>query len=374
VFTGRVILALDTVFPAARIVPQQPARTLLLMVLSISLAGINGCTSIRAALKGIWKPGPSNQWASKANDSGESTAKKQPPVEPAVAANVALGSDAVQEPTASQVSKNDKRSKSTVNRTDPRIGQAGSHGNEIAQHPESNNIAGVNSESVTEALRTDLSMERLTAALSDDGLSANLLPQRSLTALDDQIQIDALISQANQLLDNGQLEQARQKAQQAQDLFAKSQIDFAPDDDRPIDLVRRIQGRLEASRLQDESQLDQGISESPSTPVEPNSSEVATKSTTPAETVPKDSSSLARLRRDWSTLFRREKKQTSQEPVPANQNSEPAPPPPSTIPTQQSTPKQRVPTLVVQSTPIFKVCRIFARARRANCLKYQSRI
>ena len=179
-------------------------------------------------------------------------------------------------------------------------------------------------------------MERLNAALSNDIQQLESLPQRSLTGLDDRIRIDSLISQAKLLLEIGQLEQARKLAQLAQELGETAQVDYAPDEDRPIDLVRRIQGQLEATRLKDESNSEKGIVESPTAPAAPDKSDVATNSSTAPEATTKEASSLARLKRDWSTLFRG-KKQTTQEPVSAGQNSKPV----HTAPTSEPTPQDQ---------------------------------
>ena len=172
----------------------------------------------------------------------------------------------------------------------------------------------------TEAERADSSMQRLTAVLSDGVQLADSLPQRSLTALDDRIRVESLISQAKQLLEVGDLEQAGQTAQMALELGETAMIDYAPDEDRPIDLVHRIQALLEETAPKEhkpEAAPSQSVAESPDVTIEADKADTMAQSPKSGSPTGKDSSNLGRIRRDWSTLFRRDKKQTAQEAVPA---------------------------------------------------------
>ena len=165
--------------------------------------------------------------------------------------------------------------------------------------------------------RADSSLERLNAALREDVLQAEMLPERSLTGLDERVRIDSLLSQAKRLLELGQLDQARQIALVAQDLGDTAQIDYSPDEDRPIDLVRRIEGQLEALRLKEGPRAKRDIVDSDVDLLPSDDSPFESNSTASQTSPAPEASGLARMRRDWSTLFRREKKNATTDKDPA---------------------------------------------------------
>ena len=129
-----------------------------------------------------------------------------------------------------------------------------------------------------------------------------------MTSLDTRIRVDALLTRARQLFEVGQLEQARQTALTDQELSESSQIDFFPDEDRPIDLIRRIDGELKELQGKDETGSGRGSKESQAGQPPSETQQPSTKSAKVTSPPEKDSSGLARIRRDWSTLFRRDKK------------------------------------------------------------------
>jgi hypothetical protein len=247
-----------------------------------------------------------------------------------MAANVALSAETLEESKPSRTPKDDHRTKSPSARFESLMSEAESRFHETVANSESNGTSVNTGDSIAEKDQIESSRERFNAALSDDVSFADSLPQGSLTALAERFRVDSLLFQAKQLINNGQLEQARLKAQLAQDLSERFQIDYAPDEDRPIDVVRRIQGQLEATRLEDKSNSGNGMADSPVESSPSDKSDLATKSqtTTPA----KDPTSLARIRRDWSTLFRQKKKPGTQDITPASPSLEAEMQPPLTNP------------------------------------------
>ncbi len=179
---------------------------------------------------------------------------------------------------------------------------------ETASNDEFDRIDDAPLEGFSETDGTDSSMDRLSAALTDDSLQAQTLPQRSLTPLDAKVRVETLISRTMELLDIGQLEQARRTAKAAHELGESAQLDYSPDEDRPIDLVRRIDGQLESTLLATESPSESDLADVAVPHTDSTSSEITTKPPEAQISHEKDPSALARIRRDWSTLFRREKK------------------------------------------------------------------
>jgi hypothetical protein len=296
----------------------------MIVMLGVSFAIISeiGCAAARPSIKSIWQQVPPVRWSSKGSDSSSTAAHTDPTSEPAVAANIAIKTESVVESESAADKSKSKQAKSPLlSRIESRIGQTESASPESAVVHEPGDKYESNSETLTDAKRSDSSMERLNAALTDDVLQAQNLPQRSLTALEDRLRVDKLLSKAKHLFDLGQLEQARQTAQTAQELGEIAQLDYSPDEVRPIDLVRRIDGELEAMRPNDQSRSKREMSASPAGQQEPDASDHASKSDKPSTTTGKDPSGLSRIRRDWSTLFRREKKAIETETEPAIQSS-----------------------------------------------------
>lgn len=175
-------------------------------------------------------------------------------------------------------------------------------------------------ESTEQTVRRVSSMDRLNAALNNNDFESASLPQRSLTSLNERLHVDALIVRAKKLLEIGQVDQAHSAALQAQQIGDNAQIEYSPEEDRPIDLVRQIEGQLEAIRLKLTPQFE-------NTPVEtadasefddPNFSDeppAGAMSANANSTRPdSDNTGLARIRRDWSTMFRQKKKGSSTDP------------------------------------------------------------
>ena len=231
-----------------------------------------------------------------------------------MAANVALKPNPAGDLNSDDTSApGDTRSSSQLSRLGNRFNRPEFRMRDNAPGGDSKSLDESDSEQLIEVERTDTSMERLTAALTDNAIQSQSSPQQSLTAMEARVRVDSLISRANQLLDVGQIEQARRSARLAQQLAESAHLDFSPDEDRPIDLVRRIEGQMETTGVSDEPRADSDTVASPALPSEPEASGILTKSNSQTVTPAKDESGLARIRRDWSALFRREKKQPNAE-------------------------------------------------------------
>jgi hypothetical protein len=257
-----------------------------------------GCARTRPVVASLWQQVPPVRWPGRESESE----KPERVSEPAVAANVALKAD--DETATAGIAAIDAKSKSVSGSLGFRLNSPESRTEDTPNTSE----FGESRESVSQD--SDLlnsPLDRLNAALSDDNQQG--LPQRSLTMLEERIRMDSLITRARELMDLGQLEQARDAALAAQELGENAQLEYSPDEDRPIDLVRRIEGRLEATRLTQEASQESESSASVSLPNESDSSPV---STAPVDPTDKDAKGISRKQRTWSTLFRREKKPNSQ--------------------------------------------------------------
>ena len=157
-------------------------------------------------------------------------------------------------------------------------------------------------------------LDRLNAALTDDSLQSPLLPEPGLRNLEDRIRIDSLMSRARQYLESGQFDRALQSAQSAMEVSESGQIDDSPEDDRPVDLLRKIEELLEASRFADRSDSGKKISDVTQSSMETDSSmREDSEPANPSGRTEKETTGLTRMRRDWSTLFRGNRKPASAE-------------------------------------------------------------
>ena len=281
-------------------------RAAFILILLFVVANQNGCSSARPAMKSLWQQVPPVRWSSKASQSA--TASTEKVTEPAVAANVAIKSnDAGPAEAADDFAWAETRTKSPLSRLTTRFSRPEHESNEGPSTFETVDFAEPNSKPMDDhAEGTDSPLDRLNAALSDDALQAQSLPQHSVTMLEERIRVNSLVSRANRLIENGQLQQAKEAAVLAQAVGDAAQLDYSPDEDRPIDLIRRIDGQLEAIRIADQSGSDE------QNPADQNISETeipaASEGVTPSNSLEEDLKVLTRKNRNWSAFFRREKK------------------------------------------------------------------
>ena len=288
--------------------------------LLFALVSESGCATARPAIKSLWQQVPPVRWTS--SDSNAATSTTDRAAEPAVAANVAIQNEAASETNSPGTTvSSDIRPKSHFSRFGSRFNRSEPRTRDGTAILDPNGSEEAIAKTLAETDRSDSPLERLNAALTDDALQVQSLPQRSLTTLEDKIRVDSLLSRAKRMFEIGQLDQARQTAQLAQELGETAQLDYLPDEDRPEDLVRRIDGQLDATRLKEEPDSESAIGETPMPSAEDDAPPIATALGDPRSLPGKEPSGRTRMRRDWSMLFRREKKPAASEANPIVQTS-----------------------------------------------------
>ena len=114
-------------------------------------------------------------------------------------------------------------------------------------------LAATNSNNAARADDGDKQLERLKAALSEDASRSTTSNLAVMASGEVRARVESLLSRARRLFDVGQLNDAKQTAQMAQELGESARLDFSPDEERPIDLVRQIDDQLQAT-ADDEAQ------------------------------------------------------------------------------------------------------------------------
>ena len=289
-------------------------RLATILGLLLSLVSQSGCARTRPAINSLRQMVPPVRWPSR--ESHADATKTPPHAEPSVAANVAIQKE--KEPDSkSGISSLEAKAKSLSGsfglRVPPREIRPDETGESLdfTEHDETESASGA--ASLHESDHSNSPLARLDAALTDDVRHAMSLPQHSVTSLEERARVDSLISRAKELLEVGQLDQARDVALAAQELCDAAQLEYSPDEDRPIDLVRRIEGQREATKLTREAVPEQESSADKNPPKDPQASPMATKQSDPVEVDPKEG--LSRKPRSWSTLFRRDKKEAVPPPI-----------------------------------------------------------
>jgi len=266
------------------------------------VASENGCSTARPSIKSLWQQVPPVRWSNK--DGQSATAKAEKPAEPAVAANVAIKSDNNHQLDSTEtVDLASSRTKPQASRLTTPFGRSEHWLTDGQPSTENSDLPEPNSRPLNED-RVDSPLDRLNAALSDDALQAQSLPQRSVTMLEERFRVDSLLSRANRLIEIGQLQQAREVALLAQETGDAAQLDYSPDEVRPIDLIRRIDGQLEG--LADQPVLEEQTK--PEQPVAADLVPAANGNDVSSNSPEKELKVLTRKNRNWSAFFRREKK------------------------------------------------------------------
>lgn len=143
-------------------------------------------------------------------------------------------------------------------------------------------------------------IERLKAALDDDAERARE-PDRQAPSHDARARVESLLSRARHLFDLGQLREARQAAKIAHELGDSARLDYSPDEERPIDLVQRIDDQLKETS---QAAATNETAENPA--AQPEKQPQQQQSKAPATTA---GDSNARAKRDWGfSVFRRDRK------------------------------------------------------------------
>lgn len=165
-------------------------------------------------------------------------------------------------------------------------------------------------------------IERLKAALDDDAERVNSPPRAVAGGHDVRVRVESMLARARQLFDLGQTREARHTAKIAHDLGDSARLDYSPDEERPIDLVQRIDDHLRVTAEQaavKQADAPDSLANQPAaagTPGESNSPNRREEKGAEPDSV--------KQRRDWSyglTVFRRDRKPTASE----RANASPAP-------------------------------------------------
>ena len=160
------------------------------------------------------------------------------------AVETTLGSDSAGDPTATSLSPG----------VSPSSGAPASSGvhasSEVAitagGDSETVRVAGSTPQDVLNDPSTD-QIARLKAALNDDTERAKSPARQVGGAHDVRVRVESMLARARRLFDLGQLREARHAAKTAHDLGDSARLDYSPDEERPIDLVQRIDSQLNGS-------------------------------------------------------------------------------------------------------------------------------
>lgn len=150
-------------------------------------------------------------------------------------------------------------------------------------------------------------LERLEAALDRDAEQAAGVRRLAGSTHDVRLRVDALLEKSRRLFDLGQLREARQAAKVAHDLGDSARLDYAPDEERPIDLVLRIEDRIKEASEQGESPIpveslanDSLSTESATANAAASVSNPATAAKTPPPAKSGDNESPSKPRKGWT--------------------------------------------------------------------------
>ena len=233
------------------------------------------------------------------------------PTEPSVTANVAVVADSDETPT-------DKKSTAGIDARVPlkrdRRGRAPSS-NATVTAQAGGRISSAPTEDEQQAASRDVmetaannqsrdggeeQVERLKAALNDDARRSTEPNRTASFSGEARVRVDSLLGRARRLFDVGRLSEARQTAQIAQELGESARLDYSPDEERPIDLVHRIDGQLQALQQPSEETEHSDVAETDRFKAAPSDAE---SKTTALET----SGSRSWLGRGMN-VFRRDRK------------------------------------------------------------------
>ena len=146
-------------------------------------------------------------------------------------------------------------------------------------------------------------IERLKAALDADAEQVRE-PSRQSTTYDVRARVDSLLQRSRNLFDLGHLREARHTAKIAHDLGDSASLDYPPDQERPIDLVQRIDDQLKSADGQAADQVAEGT-----TPDVMMGDPLDKSIAPPRPAAVADTETSAKSRLDWGlSVFRRDRK------------------------------------------------------------------
>lgn len=289
-----------------------PGRRCVLFAATVIQFAIIGCHHTpRQAMSELWGAVPQVRWSGSRVDPTSQPEK----AEPSVSANVAMSAgsskvdstdDEMMSPdSTAQVGGKDTEN-SGSNSIQPAAGFNDRAGSELSASDFSDADRGEEKRDLSsDPAMADSSadqIQRLKAALNDDAERARLPPTHVGGAHDVRVRVESMLAKSRRLFDLGQLREARHAAKIAHDLGDSARLDYSPDEERPIDLVQRIDDQLREAE------------ESTTTPDEPtrpddSGSLSAAPGSFPDRSAKGQESDSQRQKRDWGlSVFRRDRK------------------------------------------------------------------
>lgn len=295
---------------------------------------LSGCVGNSRRSMTQFLPSVSQTWWPGTRDESVEPAE---PDEPSVTANIATATD----PQEAVRDENTLRPSGLVNmRRKPQAkenasnGSVTAHGGGRVTLPPTENerqaarreLAAANSTGSAGTDDGDDQLERLKAALNEDAHRTTTVNPAVTASSEVRARVDSLLNRARRLFDVGQLSDAKQTAQLAQELGETARLDFAPDEDRPIDLVHQIDDQLQATQADDAQQESTGNDIAAN-----SSSRVAFKSSStgaipPAKTAAANEEAEVANGRSWLrgrgiNVFRRDAKPSANDSSPVTSNA-----------------------------------------------------
>ena len=175
-------------------------------------------------------------------------------------------------------------------------------------------LATANSTGLPQADDNGDQLERLKAALNEDARRTTSENPAVTVSSDARARVESLLDRARRLFDVGQLTDAKQTAQMAQELGETARLDFSPEEERPIDLVHQIDDQLQATQATVDDDAQQETDRKDIAAINPTK-------TTPANAGAEDTNGRSWLRGRSINVFRRDAKSSANEPSPVTPNA-----------------------------------------------------
>lgn len=273
-------------------------------------------------MSGLWESVPQVRWSGTRPDAAVPAPKAEPSVAANTGASVAKSqSSSPSSPNAdAEMARGAGQAKAirTVGNVEPP--KQTMDGEIYSRDFENNPPTQTNSPSSEFGLteRGQDQIEKLRAALDNDAVQVEGTPRHAGNTHDVRVRVDSLVEKARSLFDLGQLREARHAAKIAHDLGDAARLDYSPEEERPIDLVQRIEDRIkETSEVADSLEIGTDQQTVDGAPSQKSHQELSLTSP-PTATLgkqlpaakPADADANSR-RKDWTqglSVFRRDRK------------------------------------------------------------------
>lgn len=275
-------------------------------------------------MSGLWESVPQVRWSGTRPDSALPVPKAEPSVAANTGASVAKSeSSPSSSPTAegelARVAGQAKAIRTVGSVEPPKQTMDGDiSGGDFENIPPTQTNSPSSEFGLTE--RGQDQIEKLRAALDNDAVQVEGAPRNAGNTHDVRVRVDSLVEKARSLFDLGQLREARHAAKIAHDLGDAARLDYSPEEERPIDLVQRIDDRIkETTEVADSLEIgtdQQTVDGSPSQKRQQEMALTSPTTTTLGKQLPaaKPADADTNVRRkDWTqglSVFRRERKPT----------------------------------------------------------------